>query len=461
MRLLLRWITVAACVLLLAGCATSSVFNPYPKQAQAFRQAASDSAVATTVLTSLDGKRNSADKMLYLMERARLLQLQGNYADSKTDFEGVIAAFEVIDDKARLTLSGTGAAGSSLLTNDNAIPYKGSGYERVMVHEFQAFNYLGLGDAQGATVELRRASGVQRALELKHEAELSKAKGDASANGIALGQYDQYFTGMDTVTGPLKNSFQNGYTFYTSAVIWEALGEYNSALVDFKKALELNPTNAQLQQDVIRVNNRFGGRRPLDTRSGTVVVLFEQGFVPEKRPINLSLPMGDGTWASIAFPVYLAQDYVAPTPLTIRGGTTLQTTMPQTATLQTTTLVDTSVLAVKALKEQIPGMLVRQVLRVRTKKEMQNQLANSGGGIAQLAASMYSIISEQADLRSWLTLPANAQSARLSLPAGPQSLEFASTSGSLTVPLTVRAGRTTIVRVVEVYGRLLTQTYEL
>ena len=74
--------------------------------------------------------------------------------------EEVIEEDEVIDDKARLTLSGTGAAGSSLLTNDNAIPYKGSGYERVMVHEFQAFNYLGLGDAQGATVELRRASGV-------------------------------------------------------------------------------------------------------------------------------------------------------------------------------------------------------------------------------------------------------------------------------------------------------------
>lgn len=454
----LRLFAVATCALLLAGCATTSMFNPYPHQAQAFRQAASDPAVATTVLTSLDGKRNSADKMLYLMERARLLQLQNRYADSKTDFEGVIAGFEAIDNKASLTLSGTGAAGSSLLTNDNAIPYKGYGYERVMVHEFQALNYLGLGDAQGAAVELRRASGIQRALELKHEAELSKAKGDASKNSIPLGDYDQYFTGMDTVTGTLRNSFQNGYTFYTSAVIWEALGEYNDALVDFKKALELNPANTQLQQDVIRVNERIDGRKPKDataTPTGAIVVLFEQGFVPEKRPINLSLPMGDGTWSSIAFPVYVAQDYVAPSPLSVRGDD------PQAALLQTTPLVDTSALAVKALKEQIPGMLVRQVLRVRAKKEMQNQVANNAGGFAQLATSLYAIVSEQADLRSWLTLPANAQGARLSLSAGPHSLEFASTSGSLSVPIVVRPGRTTIVRVVEVYGRLLTQTYEL
>ena len=58
-------------------------------------------------------------------------------------------------------------------------------------------------------------------------------------------------------------------------------------------------------------------------------------------------------------------------------------------------------------------------------------------------------------------MPANAQAARLALPAGMQSLEIIGSTGSISVPLTVRAGRTTLIRVVEVNGRLLVQTFAL
>lgn len=459
-----RGLLVLGVALLLIGCATSSVFSPYPMQATSFRQAASGMDAAG-VLLKLDGKRSGADRMLYLMERGRLLQLQGNYEASKSDFEQALAGFEAVEDKATLSLSGAGATGMALLTNDNSMPYKGYAYERVMVHQFQAFNYLGLGDIEGATVELRRAQQVQRNLELKYEADVAKVREEASKKSVPVGDFDGNFTGMDTIAGTVKNSFQNGYTFYTAAVIREALGEYNDALVDYKKALELQPDSEQLKADVIRANQYFGdaptpakatgknGKPAARVPAGTVVVLFEQGFVPAKKPVGLPIPTMDGGIFSIQFPVYDGTDYTPPTPLTVR--------LPDGSTMNTSLLVNTGALAVKALREQVPGLLVRQILRARAKYELQKQATERGGVFGQLAANIYNLASEQADLRSWLTLPANAQSARLSLPAGSQSIELITGAGSLSVPVEVKDGKTVIVRAIEVNGRLLTQTFTL
>jgi hypothetical protein len=450
-RMPLRLLYSLFAALLLSGCAASSVFFPYPAQAEKFRGGI-NAADTEAVLSALDQRRNDADKMLYLMERARLAQLAGRFDASKADFEAVLAAFREADDRARISLSGAGAAGSSLLTNDNAIPYKGQAYERVLVHQYQALNYLALGDRDGAAVELRNAQQLQRQAELDYAGELSKAQGDAAQNNVLLGDFDNHFAGMDAVTGKLKNSFQNGYTFYLSAVFWEALGEYNDALVDYKKALELAPENAALKQDVIRANGYFGGGQKPNAGEGSVVVFFEQGFVQAKRDININIPTTDGGWFAVAFPVYAAEDHVTPSALRIQGAN---------RQVDTDVLVDTSALAMKSLKEQVPAMLVRQVLRARTKYEMQRQASKQGGLGAQLLTNIYNLVSEQADLRSWLTLPANAQAARLPLPAGQQTLTFFGSTGSISLPVDVRAGRTTLVRVVEANGRLLTQTFAL
>ena len=60
--------------LLLTGCATSSLFFPYPQQAEKFRVGV-NSPDSANVLAVLDKSRTDADKQLYLMERGRIAQL--------------------------------------------------------------------------------------------------------------------------------------------------------------------------------------------------------------------------------------------------------------------------------------------------------------------------------------------------------------------------------------------------
>jgi len=55
------------------------------------------------------------------------------------------------------------------------------------------------------------------------------------------------------------------------------------------------------------------------------------------------------------------------------------------------------------------------------------QAGKQGGILGSIAASIYNIASEQADLRSWLTLPKNIQALRIYPPEGKHRLQLALT----------------------------------
>lgn len=458
-----RYAAIALLSVLLQGCATSSIFSPYPNQAAAFQKVISSSQpspAVDSVLASLNNEREGADGMLYLMERGRINQLNSRFDDSKTDFQFVISNFDDQDLASTIQLSNVAAQGSSIFTNDNAIPYKGAGYERIFTHHHQAFNYLGEGDLEGTSVEFRKVALEQRVLLEKHEKEVAEAYEEAKENEVDLSTLSEAFSGLDTVAGQVKSSFQNAYTFYASAAFWEATGELNSALVDYKKAFEINSHSQLLKQDIARVSFKQGSQPestdlnlPQDNQ-GVVVVFFEQGFVPAKTEIKIPIPTFDGGLISLAFPYYDVNQWPVSSSLRAMDHNFNELGV-------TETVVDVGALAVKDLKEQVPALMMRQVLRGYAKYEMQKQAEKQGGWAGQLAASAYNIISESADRRSWLTLPQTGQVMRFNLDEGATDINFVALGAKTKVKLDVKAGRTTFVRIVNANNSLLTQVYEL
>jgi len=464
-RAIFRTVTTSIFFLMLVGCATGSLFNPYPNQAQSFQQAITAGSTTAPinigqVLAELNEERSSADAMLYMMERGRINQLNSNFNESKSDFELVIAGFEEQDLAATVEVSDLAAQSSSLLTNDNAIPYKGAGYERVFTHHHQAFNYLGERDFDGASVEFRKVALEQRVLLEKHEDEVAEAYEEAEQNSIDVSTLSQEFAGLDTVAGKVKSSFQNAYTFYASAAFWESRGELNSALVDYKKAFEINSSNSYIKQDIARVAKKLGEQpdrndlnEPKDDE-GVVVVFFEEGFVPPKSEIKIPVPTLDGGIISIAFPYYKTELWPVSPSLRAMDDQFNELGISET-------VVNVSALAVKDLKEQIPQLLVRQALRAFAKYELQNQAGSKAGVFGQLAANVYNVISESADRRSWLTLPNTAQVMRFNLSEGKKEINFSTPASQTKLSLDVKAKRTTFVRVVNANNRLVTQVYTL
>ena len=460
-----RLLVLSSCFSILGGCAVSSVFSPYPTQAEEFRHALYNGEAGmlvdrNAVLMELEEERDSADHMLYMMERGRINQVAGAFTASKTDFEQVIAAFEEQNLASTIQAGETAAQGASLVTNDNAIPYSGAGYERIFTHHHQAFNYLGNGDYDGASVEFRKVALEQRILLEQHEKEVAEAHEEAQENSIDLDTLSSNFAGMDSIAGKVKSSFQNAYTFYASAAFWEARGETNAALIDYKKAFEINPENTYIKQDIARVSKKLGDRvAGAETNEpapgqGTVVILYEDGFVPAKDEIKIPIPTFDGGIISLAFPYYKTEFW--PTTEKLR---VMSSDFKDFGTTQE--VVDVSALAVKDLKEQIPQMIVRQALRGFTKYQMQKQSGEHLGIAGQLVANIYNIVSESADRRSWLTLPHTAQVMRINLDAGEQELKLATVGIQSSVKLNIAENRTVLLRVVGVNNQLIPQVFNL
>lgn len=430
---------------LLSGCATQSLFRPYPAQAQAWKGALGPSAGGDAA-ARLRKAADSRDGVLYLQELGRVEQLDGDSAASRDAFADAFRFYQQTDAGARLRASSLASNTGALLINDNARPYVAPDYERIFAHAYQAMNYWADGDATGTAVELRAAANEQLVAANSREREIAGAESEAREQDVDFSQYQGYFEGLDAAAGSVKASFQNAWTFYLSALFWEAHGEYNDALVDYKKALEIHPDLTMLKEDVQRVSRALDSRRSLRGQ-GMVAVLFEQGFVPERQPFSLPIPTPHGIFV-VSFPTYNLQAKPAPYGLTVRAG-------DQQAS--THMLADVGGLAAKNLREQLPAMLLRQTLRATAKYNLQKKANDDFGPVGAIFTQLFNVVSEQADLRGWLTLPAYAQATRLLLPPGEHSVILSAPGGSATLTVPVVEGGLTVIHVVAPPGRLLTR----
>ncbi|MDD3275333.1 MAG: tetratricopeptide repeat protein [Candidatus Omnitrophica bacterium] len=422
-------------VLFLSGCASTSAFKSYPSQIDPLIQ---DIRADRNIDLSrtLANKVKCGDKILYLMERGRIAQIQGDYGLSRKNFEMAMQAVEESDGKALISATGAAAQASSVIVNDNTIPYRPAGYERVMLYHLQAMNYLAQGDPEGAGVEARRAGAEQDDALAQHEKEVARAQEQADKKKLplegAVSQVDNVYSSMDAAIGRVKNSFQNAYAFYLSGLVYEMLGRPNDAYIDYKKAIEICPDNRYLRRDLVRLAERLkmnddlaryrslypdSFRPGAPARSGECVVFFDDDFVARKKEVKIPVPVSFETlnFISIAFPIYTIPPF-NPRPLVIsESGKELGESEP---------LVDIDALALKALKEKVPSLVVHQLLRASAKTVMAKAAEDQGGWVGSLVASAYNIISESADLRSWLTLPGDAQVARFRLSPGEHDIVF-------------------------------------
>ena len=76
-----------------------------------------------------------------------------------------------------------------------------------------------------------------------------------------------------------------------------------------------------------------------------------------------------------------------------------------------------------------------------------------------VTTQVYNLVSERADLRSWLSLPAYGMAAELMLPAGEQVVVLSAPGASASVTVPVKAGGITLVRAVHVGSMLRAEVY--
>jgi len=396
------------------------------------------------------------NQLLYLLEGGMILHCMGSTDESNEIFTQADDIIRKYREKAVLSVGQGTAQLGSLLVNEKTLPYRGEPFERVLVETFKATNYLFLHDVEGARVEIRRSFTSQQENRRLHEEELDRMEQEASRKGIQSNllfrDVESHYRDQGEILSRAKNPYEDPFAYYLSAVVYERNREYNDALIDLKRVEALQPGVPFVQNDLLRMARLSGlsdtvprsipaGRKPRFIQKeseGEVLFIFECGMAPRKRQIKINLPIPQVGIVPLAFPKYESvPSRVHRAALVDNAGHRLG---------ETYVLTDVEAIVYRNLMDRIPILVMKQAIRASAKGAMAKTAQDQGGVVGALLSNTYNLVTEQADLRSWLTLPKNIQAARIPLPAGHHDLRlvFLDAAGrtlqEAPVSLEVRAG---------------------
>ena len=377
-----------------------------------------------TAYTYLQKKAPKAPDIPYQFE----LGLVAHYANHFTESSAALGiARDIAED--RYTKSVSKELGS-LVTTDKLRPYTGTRYERLLSHYYSALNYVYLNQQDGALVECRRATALIN-----------------------------YFKGEDEE----YDFFGTGFLAYLSALCFEASGEWNDALISYKQAAEYyknaaEKTGVEIPPDIgkglVRLTRRLGftdeleryraqyGESPLPPENtGELILFYESGYVPSKREENLVFPIlkADDVEDEKFVPTLMGREgkekafedveleyllRIAIPAISSRRPLLRGITVTGGETQQMGVLVaDVENIAIKAFEAERPIILLRTLIRAVGKYLLTRQ-ANKTNEALGLLTNLAGVLTEQADTRSWRTLPNQIFIVRMPLPAGTHTLNF-------------------------------------
>ncbi|MBN1207014.1 MAG: hypothetical protein JXB05_19170 [Myxococcaceae bacterium] len=391
--------------LVLAGCA-----GDYVARTRAVREAyqAEDYPRALGGLEALERHGHPKDALLVLLDKGMVLHSAGRWEESLQVLEQADRLSAELD---AISLSEEAGA---LLSNERQRAYRGEDFEKLMISALQALNYAQLGKDEDALVEVRR---VNERLE-------------------------------KMIVDEKKPYEQLAIARYIGGVLYEDQREWDSAYIDYAKALELEPRLGALAEPLLRLAKRTGREEayaslrerfpgvphePLGPGEGQVVVVVEAGLSPEKEPASRQYP--PDAVELITVPVY--RD---------RGSTPLAQVRVGEATERAVTVTSLEQVAKIHLNDRIGRMLARQVAGAVVKAGL---AAGAGAAtkseeVAYLTFLLLNLANEP-DLRSWLSLPAEFQLARFRLPAGRHTVQVEHGGHVLTREVEVKPGRVGVV----------------
>lgn len=387
-------------------------------------------------LEELQERTPASSQTLYLLEAARLRALAGEIEASTQLYAEADARFSDELIRATFTVSGSVQAAVSVVTNDRALPYNGHLYERLLMHTFQSLNRLKLGDPELARIELNKALrdmrwGKDNLPELRKQSDARLAGNGVSADD-SLGRFNASPEGL-----VVETSSDNALVYYLSGLLFEAQGDPDRAEIDYRNALAYAPGSTPVLQ-------ALEGIGTMEQGTARLVILHESDWVSAKIPFSFPIFIKNRSY-SLSFPYYPeSYTYSRYPESVIQIGGERPLLYP---------LLSVEAVVRKALEEQFPAILLRQALRMAAKQELQHQARQESEWLG-VVASLYSILSDAPDLRSWLGLPAAVHAAELRLPAGSHEIAL-DIGGDALAPISLARGEIRLLHVVTAGGRVI------
>ena len=402
---------------------------------------AGDPGKADQLVVEAKEEYGQRSRLLYLMDRGMTLHMARRYQESNLFLED---ADRLIEDFYTKRIRDEAAA---ILLNETQLPYQGDPYEQVMVNVVKAFNYALLQNLPAALVEARR---------IDHRLNLIEDSVDK----------DEYH--------------EDPFARYLTGLLYEASGDINNALIAYRKAEDgyrlAEPWSrvtmpSTLKEDLLRttkalhLTDEFNAYRqayptatePLEDYQdkAQIVVISFNGRGPIKKDVFLDFPISldalqlivltkrgfgsstrrtrgqdavlyglQGDIVRVALPSILEQQSpISYSTIHVDNGV-------ESYHQDTQRMYDMHAVAKKNLDDDYTSLVVRAVARAAMKmaaaigigygaRSAVNKKSQALVGlVAASIAKIFAIATEEADIRTWRTLPGEIQLARLWVPHG-------------------------------------------
>jgi hypothetical protein len=425
---------------LLAGCGPS--VNRYLLIEASLR--AHDPKGADAIVQRSEKEYGEKSRLLYGMDRGMTLQLAGDYQQSNAVLE---QAEEELD---RLYTRKVRTETLAFMTNDTALPYEGDPYEQVLINVLKAVNYAVLGQWQDALVEARRIDHRLNVL-----SDRTQEKNAYREDGFA-----RYLSGiLYESTGDMNNAFiayRNAYETFEATRAWS----YTAVPSQLRKDLLRSAEALHFTQELAEYQHVFPSTRWETSQAlqhlAQIVVISYNGRAPRKEDQFLDLPISLNALQLVLLNRGFSQanqhaNQAVDTVLYGLNGRVVRVALPRLIPQKTQVPVDTvnlipdngtrvtlntelvhnvTALAEKALSERMAGITVKALARAATKFALAEgatrgaqQAAGKDAGpwvglLVGLLTKSLAVGSEEADKRSWQTLPDEIHLARVWVPPG-------------------------------------------
>ncbi len=446
-------------LLVLSGCATySDSFSAIERDL-----ATQQFDAALQRIEAQAGQKNQ--RVLYLLNKGMVLRMQRDFAGSNLALE---AAKQEIE---QLYASSVSENALSFIVNDATTRYAGDDYEQVLLHLYMALNFLELGQRDAARVEALQIDLKLR--ELGEKSELTRLSEHAFSRYLTALIYEDGGEWSDAMIAYRKayeeykkaSSNKGGRTEAMVAApdmipdllksdllrtshrlgLRDEEAKYKkefgiAASKNFTPENKPMPANKLNSEKNASVEKKYASEKDATAEQGELIFILHNGLAPIKREQAATLfdPIS-GHIVRIALPYYesrlndvvAARISVMPQQLVPNAASDHVLNEQSNATLaaaQTELMENVDAVAKQTLAGRMAAITARSLARAVAKVKMQQAVTKSGergsgnealpnllGGFAMQIAA---IATERADTRSWLTLPANIQLARLPLPAG-------------------------------------------
>lgn len=334
----------------------------------------------------------------------------------------------------------------SFVLNDNILPYEGEDHEKVLVNLFLAINFANRGMIDDALVEARKVD-------------------------VKLRDYARRY-------GEANTYKEDAFIRYMTGVFYETAGEINNAFIAYRNAFAAyrqyenhyaTPAPSFLLDDLVRTATlmgfedeaeRFvelGGRRCDRTTAcsePSVLVITYVGQGPVKQQVKPVVTIADSAGTLHTFQIALPKFM----PRYLGGREYLIQLVGETDTVQARAenAENITAIASTALEERLAltylkagGRAVLKFLAAeQAKADLKKRGSKSANVFGSIAIDLLVGATEQADTRTWRTLPAEIHLARIPVSVGKYSCSVRAADGRVVLhehAVAVRPGKISFV----------------